>query len=94
MMLDYAQKQANYEDIAERLRVIAHPVRLELLSILLQQPQNVTYLYGKLGLPQSTISQHLAKLKAAGVLRGDRKGLEIFYRVTDNSIQHLMKVLT
>ena len=35
-------------------------------------------------MPQSTISQHLSKLKAAKMVTGTRKGLEIYYEVTDN----------
>ncbi|ENQ3105860.1 winged helix-turn-helix transcriptional regulator [Bacillus cereus] len=73
-----------YESIAGILKVLAHPVRLCLVETLLTKgPTNVTTMYEKLGMPQSTISQHLAKLKAAKIVAGTRKGLEIYYEVVD-----------
>ncbi|SFD58194.1 DNA-binding transcriptional regulator, ArsR family [Bacillus sp. 491mf] len=74
-----------YESIAGTLKVLAHPVRLCLVETLLTKgPTNVTTMYEKLGMPQSTISQHLAKLKAAKIVAGTRKGLEIYYEVVDS----------
>ncbi|MEH6849998.1 MULTISPECIES: ArsR/SmtB family transcription factor [Bacillus] len=74
-----------YESIAGILKVLAHPVRLCLVETLLTKgPTNVTTMYEKLGMPQSTISQHLAKLKAAKIVAGTRKGLEIYYEVVDS----------
>jgi ArsR family transcriptional regulator len=37
-------------------------------------------------LPQSTISQHIAKLKAAGIIKGERCGTEITYKLVDKDI--------
>ncbi|WP_242216647.1 helix-turn-helix transcriptional regulator [Bacillus cereus group sp. BfR-BA-01380] len=74
-----------YEAIAEILKVLAHPVRLNLVETLIAKgPTNVTTMYEKLGMPQSTVSQHLAKLKAAKIVSGTRKGLEIYYEVVDS----------
>lgn len=74
-----------YEDIAEILKVLAHPVRLNLVETLITKgPTNVTTMYENLGMPQSTVSQHLAKLKAAKIVAGTRKGLEIYYEVVDS----------
>ena len=53
-----------FQEIAEVLKVLAHPVRLSLVKIMLAKgPTNVTTMYGDLQMPQSTISQHLSKLK-------------------------------
>ncbi|CAG9612473.1 Transcriptional repressor PagR [Bacillus rhizoplanae] len=80
-----------YEDIAEVLKVLAHPVRLCLVETMLTKgPTNVTTMYEKLGMPQSTISQHLAKLKAAKIVSGTRKGLEIYYEVVDNRAKTIL----
>ena len=74
-----------YEEITEVLKVLAHPVRLSLVKIMVAKgPINVTTMYEMLQMPQSTISQHLSKLKATKVVTGTRKGLEIYYEVTDN----------
>lgn len=80
-----------YEDISEILKVLAHPVRLCLVETMLTKgPTNVTTMYEKLGMPQSTISQHLAKLKAARIVSGTRKGLEIYYEVVDNRAKTIL----
>ncbi|MBL3200530.1 ArsR family transcriptional regulator, partial [Klebsiella pneumoniae] len=60
------EKKEMFQEIAEVLKVLAHPVRLSLVKIMLAKgPTNVTTMYGDLQMPQSTISQHLSKLKAA-----------------------------
>lgn len=84
-----------YEGSAELLRVLAHPVRLGLVEIMLTSgPINVTTMYEQFNMPQSTISQHLAKLRAAKIISGTRKGLEIFYEVTDKRAKALLSTLT
>ena len=80
-----------YEEIAEVLKVLAHPVRLSLVKIMLTKgPTNVTTMYETLQMPQSTISQHLSKLKATKIVTGTRKGLEIYYEVTDNRTKAIL----
>lgn len=44
-------------------------------------------------MPQSTVSQHLAKLKSVQVIRGNRTGLEIYYDITDDHIQNIIRTL-
>ena len=69
---------------AEMLKVISHPVRLCIISGLINEPGcNVSKIMGCLDMPQSTISQHLAKLKSAGIVEGIRNGLEVNYYVTN-----------
>ncbi|SCM90613.1 Transcriptional regulator, arsR family [Bacillus mycoides] len=83
-----------YEEITEVLKVLAHPVRLSLVEIMLTKgPTNVTTMYGELQMPQSTISQHLSKLKATKIITGTRKGLEIYYEVTDNRTKAILSSL-
>ncbi|MFB9762063.1 ArsR/SmtB family transcription factor [Ectobacillus funiculus] len=93
-MLDFTINQPNLNIVAEQLKVIAHPVRLQILQILMERgPQNVTSLYEGLGLPQSTLSQHLAKMKSARIVLGNRKGLEIYYEVLDSRIKQIVSLI-
>ncbi|PGP44761.1 ArsR/SmtB family transcription factor [Bacillus thuringiensis] len=88
------EKKEMFQEIAEVLKVLAHPVRLSLVKIMLAKgPTNVTTMYGDLQMPQSTISQHLSKLKAAKMVTGTRKGLEIYYKVENETIIQLVRVL-
>ncbi len=84
---------SKYETKAAKLKAIAHPHRLCIVKGLLENQCNVTHIQKCLELPQSTISQHLAKLKTAGIIEGKRNGLEICYRVVDGEIGEIIKQL-
>lgn len=83
-----------YDDIAEFLKVLAHPVRICIVNGLLKSGGcNVSHMQECLEIPQSTISQHLQKLKSAGIIEGERNGLEIVYKVKDPRVKLLVEVL-
>jgi len=44
-------------------------------------------------LPQSTVSQHLGVLKAAGIIKGERRGVKVCYRVIDPLAQELLTII-
>lgn len=83
----------NYEEKAEMLKALSHPHRLCIIKGLMDNKCNVTKIQECLGLPQSTVSQHLAKLKAAGIIVGERKGLEVCYSVVNDEIMNIIKIL-
>ncbi|GAA3330652.1 hypothetical protein GCM10020331_084090 [Ectobacillus funiculus] len=57
-------------------------------------PTNVTSMYEEFKMPQSTISQHLSKLKSAKkIISGTRKGLEIYYEVVDDRAKSILSTL-
>ena len=74
-MLETFQKEIElYESNAELLKVLAHPVRLCIVKGLIERgPSNVSTMYTGLNMPQSTISQHLAKLKSAKIVSSEKK---------------------
>lgn len=81
-------------ETAEMLKTIAHPVRLCIIKGLLENGEcNVSYMQSCLDTPQSTVSQHLQKLRAYGIIEGRREGVEIYYKVTDERTVKVMKVL-
>ena len=43
--------------------------------------------------PQSTVSQHVAKLRTLGILRGERNGTEINYKIVDEKVIEILKIL-
>ncbi len=53
-------------------------------------PRCVHELVDALGVTQPLISQHLRVLKAAGVVRGDRRGREVVYRLVDDHLAHIV----
>ncbi|KGO12266.1 ArsR/SmtB family transcription factor [Clostridium botulinum] len=83
-----------YNDIAELLKVLAHPVRICIVKGLLEKGEcNVSHMQNCLDIPQSTISQHLQKLRSAGIIEGDRNGLQINYHVSNKKAEQLIKIL-
>lgn len=83
-----------YTEAAEMLKVLAHPVRLCIVNGLLEKGEcNVSYMQSCLKTPQSTVSQHLQKLKAAGIIEGRREGLEIYYRISNEMVAELIRIL-
>jgi DNA-binding transcriptional ArsR family regulator len=88
-MIDYKM----YDKKANILKALAHPHRLCIVKGLIENKCNVMKIQECMMLPQSTISQHLAKLKAAGIIDGERKGLEVCYSVTDEDVINIIKVM-
>lgn len=82
-----------YEKLAEKLKALAHAHRICIVKGLMENQCNVTKIQECLEIPQSTVSQHLAKLKAVGIIEGKRKGLEICYSVVDPDVIKIMKDL-
>lgn len=83
-----------FQEKAELLKALAHPVRLCIVKGLLQNGGcNVTHMQNCLNAPQSTISQHLQKLKSLGIIKGERNGLEINYTVANPLVKDLVEVL-
>ncbi|MBU3127810.1 metalloregulator ArsR/SmtB family transcription factor [Clostridium tagluense] len=80
-----------YNEIAETLKVLAHPIRLCIVKGILDQGEcNVSHMQSCLDIPQSTVSQHLQKLRYAGVIEGTRHGLEVNYKIKDERIIKLI----
>ena len=82
------------EEMAELLKVLAHPVRLCIAKGLIENGRcNVSHMQTCLDIPQSTVSQHIQKLKAAGIIEGERTGLEINYEVRNEKVKKLIKAI-
>ncbi|EME63263.1 MULTISPECIES: ArsR/SmtB family transcription factor [Rhodococcus] len=74
----------------ELLRALAAPVRIAIVLQLRESERCVHELVGALGVTQPLISQHLRILKAAGVVRGERAGREVLYRLVDDHLAHIV----
>jgi DNA-binding transcriptional ArsR family regulator len=83
-----------YQETAEMLKALAHPVRLCIVRGLLEKKQcNVTYMQECLELPQSTVSQHLQKLRSLGIVEAERSGLEVNYQLANERVIKLVRHL-
>ena len=83
-----------YTEISELLKALAHPVRICIIRGLMNKGScNVSYMQDCLNLPQSTVSQHLQKLKSLGIIKGERNGLQINYKITNETITNVINAL-
>ena len=78
---------------SELLKALAHPTRLCIVKDLIAKESNVTSIQECLDLPQSTVSQHLFKLKATGIIKGEREGHKISYQVINEEVRKITKIL-
>ena len=74
-------KAALYEVIAQVAQATANPHRLELLDLLVQAPRSVEQLAELSALSIANTSQHLQRLKRAGLVSSERRGASIWYRI-------------
>jgi ArsR family transcriptional regulator, arsenate/arsenite/antimonite-responsive transcriptional repressor len=82
--------------LARRLKVLADPTRLRLLSMLLDSDAGEACtcdLVEPLGLSQPTVTHHLQRMAEAGIVHGERRGRWTFYSVDKNAIETITDAL-
>ena len=77
---------------AEFFKALGHPVRIHLLETLRKQERSVQELQAELALDQSTVSQHLAVLRAKNIVRARKEGTTVRYAVVDPVVGDLLDV--
>lgn len=78
---------------ARLLKILGHPIRLKIVCGLLGEPANLSRIARDLDVPVSTLAQHLAVLRAGGVLEERRESVEVIFRVTDKRVPGILRVL-
>ena len=82
-----------YEETSEILKALAHPARLQIVIGLIKNECNVTEIQTRLGLPQSTISQHLRILKNSKIIIGRRETTKVCYKVTNKYVIEIINII-
>lgn len=71
-------------NIAKYARALSHPARVAILRLLIQKDACICGdIVDELPLSQSTVSQHLKELKAAGLIQGDIDGAKVCYCIDE-----------
>lgn len=79
---------------SELLKALGHPLRLKIVMGLLEAAEcNVNTIVARLGIPQSTASQHLGILKHRGIIAPRKEGVKTCYRVVDRRIAAIVAAL-
>jgi len=82
--------------LAQRLKALADPTRVQLLSLLMTQPAQqacTCELAPAVKLSEPTVSHHLKQLLDAGLVTKDRRGLNVYYRLVPQSVKAIARVL-
>lgn len=82
---------AEQVDLAvEVFRMLADQTRVRLLWALIETEQSVNELAAQLGKPPASVSQHLAKLRMARLVRTRRDGTKVFYQLENPHVGQLV----
>jgi DNA-binding transcriptional ArsR family regulator len=76
---------------ADALRMLADPTRLNILWALMQGETSVACLADLAGTTPTAVSQHLSKLRLAGLVTNRREGTFIYYALADHHIGELVR---
>jgi ArsR family transcriptional regulator, virulence genes transcriptional regulator len=91
---DIAEFERRAAAAAELLGAVANERRLMVLCKLVEWGEaNVTALADAVGLGQSALSQHLAKLREAGIVTYRRDAQTLWYRIADPRVEDLFVTL-
>ena len=90
MIENTTTKPTYTETQAQLFKLLAHPVRIGILTLLRDGEHCVCHIEAHLGLRQSAISQQLALLREAGLVQDRRDGWNIFYRVSDPALYAIL----
>jgi len=89
-----AHAEAEYLSASRIFKALGHPLRVKIVCGLLREPCTQTHISSSLGLPQSTVAQHLSVLRREGIVRGDRdRGAEVVLRVIDPRVPVLFRCM-
>lgn len=83
--------RASLEKVAEIFSAFADATRLAILQELRHGRQSVGELVTSMGTSQANVSKHLKMLHQAGLLTREREGLQVFYKVTEESVFEVCK---
>ena len=82
-----------YTAKASKLKIMGHPIRLQILDMLRRGETCVCHIERALDKRQAYISQQLMTLRDAGLVDSRREGLQVYYRLVDVQVQELLDLL-
>jgi len=93
MNIEPQELAENANKVAAILKQLSNPYRLMILCCLSEKELTVGDLNQQIDLSQSALSQHLAKLRESEIVATRRESQTIYYRISNEKIEDLLKVL-
>lgn len=92
--MDIAAEMDLIKAKAALLKALSNPVRLCIVrELMTRESCNVSSMQNCLQLSQSTVSQHLGRLRDMGIIKFERKGTEVYYSIASDEAAKVVKVL-
>ena len=92
--MDLKKLEEQSEKASALLKALANEKRLMIVCLLSNGERNVGELEQVIGLSQSALSQHLARLRRDGVVETRREAQTIYYMIKDASVPKLLDCLS
>jgi len=86
-----ATAQADYKAKAQIIKALAHPTRLFIVDELSRGERCVNDLTDMIGVEMPTVSRHLSVLRNAGLLEDEKRGAQVFYRLSVPCVLNFFK---
>ncbi len=83
----------DYVYIADILKALGHPIRLKIISELMDSDKTVSQIWKSVGLSQALVSQHLAVLRHNGIIKSVRKGNTVYYSIVNPVAIEILKLI-
>lgn len=81
------------DEASQLLKLISHPHRLMILCALLEKPYNVSNLTDLVGISQTAMSNHLAKLRSERLVEFTREHRTLTYRLSNPKVEVIIQAL-
>lgn len=75
------------------IKTLCNPVRLKIIQCISVKDKTVSELISTCGLSQSAVSQHLIKLKDAGIVVDTKQGREVYYSLPDKRVSKISSLI-
>ncbi|WP_099021141.1 ArsR/SmtB family transcription factor [Mycolicibacterium palauense] len=82
--------EAQVNDAVESFRMLSDPTRIKILWALLQGESSVACLADLAEVASAVVSQHLAKMRLAGLVKGRRQGTFVYYSAADQTVLQVL----
>lgn len=87
------EERERYKQIAEALKMVAHPDRLKIIDILKKEELSVNEIKDKLEIKQSIVSQHLNNMKNKKILTSRREGNHVYYSIINKEFLNIIECI-
>ena len=91
--MEIEKLEARAEEASELLAAMANPKRLLILCNPIDREMSVSELSDRVNLGQSPLSQHLAKLRAWGLVKARREGQQVNYSLSSADVREVLQTL-